>query len=90
MTHDLRVKIHGVLGKRYPAEVQGCDAKTLDHIGARKAASYLKLGHYSFEAVRFALQDFPHRVSVEKPALIPQPYPPDSIRGSRFARWKPW
>ena len=70
MTHDLRVKIHGVLGKRYPAEVQGCDAKTLDHIGARKAASYLKLGHYSFEAVRFALQDFPHRVSVEKPALI--------------------
>ncbi|HGY6601197.1 TPA: hypothetical protein ACNTAM_005166, partial [Escherichia coli] len=49
--------------------VQGCDAKTLDHIGARKVASYLKLGDYSFEAVRFALQDFPHRVSGEKPAL---------------------
>ncbi|HBD3760343.1 TPA: histidinol-phosphatase, partial [Escherichia coli] len=30
MTHDLRVKIKGVLGERYPAEVQGCDAKTLD------------------------------------------------------------
>lgn len=44
MTHDLRVKIKGVLGERYPAEVQGCDAKTLDHIGARKVASYLKLG----------------------------------------------
>lgn len=69
MTHDLRVKIKGVLGERYPAEVQGCDAKTLDHIGARKVASYLKLGDYSFEAVRFALQDFPHRVSGEKPAL---------------------
>ena len=61
MTHDLRVKIKDVLGERYPAEVQGCDAKTLDHIGARKVASY--------EAVRFALQDFPHRVSGEKPAL---------------------
>ncbi|HCQ3905493.1 TPA: TrlF family AAA-like ATPase [Escherichia coli] len=69
MTHDLRVKIKDVLGERYPAEVQGCDAKTLDHIGARKVASYLKLGDYSFEAVRFALQDFPHRVSREKPAL---------------------
>lgn len=70
MTHDLRVKIHGVLGRRYPAEVQGCDAKTLDDIGARKVASYLKLGDYNFEAVRFALQDFPHRVSGEKPALM--------------------
>lgn len=70
MTHDLRVKIKGVLGERYPAEAQGCDAKTLDHIGARKVARYLKLGDYSFEAVRFALQDFPHRVSGEKPALI--------------------
>ncbi|EGM8545520.1 histidinol-phosphatase [Escherichia coli] len=69
MTHDLRVKIKDVLGERYPAEVQGCDAKTLAHIGARKVASYLKLGDYSFEAVRFALQDFPHRVSGEKPAL---------------------
>ncbi|MGE2229208.1 TrlF family AAA-like ATPase (plasmid) [Escherichia coli] len=70
MTHDLRVKIQGVLGARYPAEVQGCDAKTLDHIGARKVASYLKLGDYSFDAVRFALQDFPHRVGPEKPALL--------------------
>lgn len=70
MTHDRRVKIQGVLGERYPAEVQGCDAKTLGHIGARKVASYLKLGDYSFDAVRFALQDFPHRVSGEKPPLI--------------------
>ncbi len=37
MTHDLRVKIKDALGERYPAEVQGCDAKTLDHIGARKS-----------------------------------------------------
>lgn len=67
MTRDLRSKIHDILGAHYPAEVQGCDAKTLEHIGARKFASYLKLGDYSFEAVRFALQDFPHRVSGEKP-----------------------
>ena len=69
MTRDLRIKIHGVLGKHYPAEVQGCDAKTLDHFGVRKVASYLKLGDYSFDAVRFALQDFPHRVIKEKPHL---------------------
>lgn len=69
MTRDLRAKIYSTLGERYPAEVQGCDAKTLDQIGARKVASYLKLGDNSFEAVRFALQDFPHRVSGEKPPL---------------------
>ncbi|ELY2857313.1 histidinol-phosphatase [Cronobacter dublinensis] len=67
MTRDLRSKIHDILGAHYPAEVQGCDAKTLEHIGARKVASYLKLGDYSCDAVRFALQDFPHRVSGEKP-----------------------
>lgn len=69
MTRDLRSKIRDTLGAHYPAEVQGCDAKTLEHIGARKVASYLKLGDYSFEAVRFALQDFLHRVSGEKPHL---------------------
>ncbi len=63
MTCDLRGKIQGVLGDRYPAEAQGCAAKTLDHIGASKVASYLKLGDDSFDAVRFALQDFPHHVS---------------------------
>lgn len=34
-----------------------------------KSPAIWKLGDYSFEAVRFALQDFPHRVSGEKPAL---------------------
>lgn len=62
-TRDLRAKIQASIGARYPAEVQGCDAKKLADIGARKVASYLKLGDFSFDAVRFALQDFHHRVS---------------------------
>ena len=64
-THNERVKIQQALGSRYPAEVEGCDAKQLSDIAARKEACYLKLGDYSFEAVKFALQDYDNRVNKE-------------------------
>ncbi|SPW62125.1 Uncharacterised protein [Escherichia coli] len=48
MTHDLRVKIKDVLGERYPAEVQGCDAKTLDHIGGQKSRQLSEAGGLQF------------------------------------------
>lgn len=62
-SRDNQRKISQQLGKYYPAEVEGCDAKNLADMGSRKKASYLKLGDYSFEAVQFALRDFPNRVS---------------------------
>lgn len=61
-THDERLKIQQVLGNLYPAEVEGCDAKQLTDMAARKEACYLKLGDYSFEAVKFALQNYDNRV----------------------------
>ena len=66
-THDERLKIQQALGNRYPAEVEGCDAKQLADMAARKEACYLKLGDYSFEAVKFALQDHDNRVRKKLP-----------------------
>ncbi len=66
-TRDQRVKIQQALGDFYPAEVEGCDAKSLSDMATRKEASYLKLGSFSFEAVKFALKDKVSRVRSEVP-----------------------
>lgn len=62
-TRDARVKIQQALDNLYPAEVEGCDAKNL----ADMAARYLKLGSFSFEAVKFALRDKTIRVGADLP-----------------------
>ena len=67
-THNERVKIQQELGNLYPAEVEGCDAKNLADIAARKEASYLKLGSFSFDAVKFALRNKASRVRAELPS----------------------
>lgn len=64
-TYDKRILIQQELGDTYPAEVQGCDAKQLSQMAERKKTSYLKLGSFSFEAVKFALRDKASRVRSE-------------------------
>lgn len=64
-TRDERAKIQQELGELYPAEVEGCDAKNLADMSARKEACYLKLGSFDFEAVKFALRDKSARVRTE-------------------------
>ncbi|MCE1915167.1 histidinol-phosphatase, partial [Enterobacter hormaechei] len=66
-TRDERSKIQQALGDLYPAEVEGCDAKNLADMSARKEASYLKLGAFSFEAVKFAWRDKTSRVQAKLP-----------------------
>ncbi len=61
-THDERTKVKDWLGGWYPAEVEGSDAKSIDQIGSKKEESWLKLGDYTFEAVKYALADFSHRL----------------------------
>ncbi|MDB2178875.1 TrlF family AAA-like ATPase [Citrobacter farmeri] len=61
-----RAKIRQHLGDWYPAELEGCDAKSIEEIGQGKAC-YLKLGELSFEAVKFALSSPDTRVSFEPP-----------------------
>mgnify|MGYP003406886205 FL=1 len=51
-----------------PAFVEGSDPKKIDEIG-KGEKSYIKIGDYNFEAVKFALQDKDFRVKKEKPII---------------------
>jgi predicted ATPase len=51
-----------------PAFVEGSDPKKIDEIG-KGEKSYIKIGDYNFEAVKFALQDKDFRVKKEKPTI---------------------
>ena len=67
-SRDERTKVKGWLKESYPAEVEGSDCKNVDQIGkvgSGNEKTYLKLGHYSFEAVKYALLDFGNRLSNE-------------------------
>jgi len=71
-THDAsdkpcRIKVKNWLGDWYPAEIEGSDPKKIEEIGKGNAC-YLKIGAFSFDAVKFALIDHANRVAknVEK------------------------
>ncbi|RLC06869.1 MAG: histidinol-phosphatase, partial [Deltaproteobacteria bacterium] len=66
-THDVpgrncRVKVKKLLKDFYPAEVEGSDSKAIEEIG-RGDSCYLKIGDFTFEAVKCALLDHHRRVS---------------------------
>jgi predicted ATPase len=65
-THDERKKVKEWLGEWYPAEVEGCDCKSVDDIG-RGDKTYVKIGAFTFEAVKFALLDHVNRVAADPP-----------------------
>ena len=46
-----------------PALVEGSDPKSILDIGKGDRQTYLKLGEYSYHAIKFALQDYDNRVS---------------------------
>lgn len=63
-TRDLKEKVKRWLGDWYPAEVEGSDCKAIEQIGQGEAV-YLKLGAFSFGAVKYALLDDENRVAKE-------------------------
>lgn len=68
-THDMpdrkcRVKLQNWLCEAYPAEVEGSDPKAIDQIGKGEKC-YLKIGDFTFEAVKYALLDREHRMASE-------------------------
>ena len=67
-TQDDKDKVKKWLKGWYPAEVEGCDAKSLDDIGSGRC-SYLKIGALAFDAVRYALADHEYRVAKELPRI---------------------
>ncbi len=77
ITHDVsdkpcRVKVKKWLNDWYPAEVHGSDCKSIKDIG-HGSPCYLKIGDYTFEAVKYALLDYQHRLS-EKPKKYQHSY----------------
>jgi chromosome segregation protein len=65
-THDKRTQVKSWLSGWYPAEVEGCDCKSIADIGRGKQ-TYVKIGAFTFEAVKFALLDHPNRVACAVP-----------------------
>ena len=66
-THDERNKVKQQLGNWYPAELEGCDPKRVEDIG-KGQTRYLKIGAFSFDAIKFALIDHENRVKDALPS----------------------
>jgi len=67
-TYEQRKVVMHQMEGCYPAEVEGCDCKSIEQIGKGKK-TYLKIGSFTFEAVKFALLDHANRVASERPEL---------------------
>lgn len=50
-----------------PALIEGSDPKSLNDIGKDDKRTYLKIGEYSYAAIKFALQDYKNRVAETLP-----------------------
>lgn len=65
-TRDKKAQLQPLLKEHTVAEIEGSDPKSIEQIG-KGEASYLKLGEFSFDAVKFALLNHINRVSTEPP-----------------------
>ncbi len=74
-----RIKVQRWLRDSYPAEIEGSDPKNLESIGKGQQRSYLKVGEFSFNSVKFALIDHENRVN---PSV--EPYKHSYIRSIQF------
>lgn len=83
-THDERVNVQRLLEKAnwYPAEVEGSDCKSMNAIGRCgkqkdetgkevERETWLKIGEFTFEAVKYALADWQNRVRAKQPEKYP-------------------
>lgn len=82
-THDkpdkkCRTKVKQWLENWYPAEVEGSDCKSIVDIGKGEKC-FLKIGDFTFESVKYALQDHSNRVAKQ-----PVSYTHSHIRGITF------
>ncbi|MCI5149103.1 MAG: histidinol-phosphatase, partial [Candidatus Electrothrix sp. MAN1_4] len=83
-THDERANVQRLLKETnwYPAEVEGSDCKLMNAIGRCgkqkdetgkevDRETWLKIGEFTFEAVKYALADWPNRVRAKQPEKYP-------------------
>lgn len=71
-TDKEKVKMH--LGEWYPAEVEGSDCKSIEEIGSKAGETWLKIGEFTFEAIKYALMDYVNRVRPSKPEKYKHSY----------------
>ena len=67
-TRDKVANLNTWFNNQLPAFVEGSDAKSIDEIG-KGEKTFMKIGDYNFDAVKYALMDYNYRVKKE----IPQP-----------------
>ena len=67
-----------------PALVEGSDPKSLTDIGKGDKQTYLKIGEYSYSAIKFALQDFENRVAETIPDIHHGYIESLSFQGGKF------
>jgi len=67
-TRDKLGPLNTWFNNELPAFVEGSDPKSIDEIG-RGEKSYLKIGAFNFDAVKFALLDWKYRIANEVPSL---------------------
>ena len=66
-TRDDRDKVKALLNDWFPAEVEGSDCKSIEEIGSKDCETWLKIGDFTFEAVKYALVDYQNRVRSSNP-----------------------
>ena len=67
-----------------PALVEGSDPKSISDIGKGNRHTFLKIGEYSYAAVKFALQDNANRVLSSKPDIKHGYIKSISFQGGKF------
>ena len=67
-TRDKVANLNTWFNNQLPAFVEGSDAKSIDEIG-KGEKTFIKIGDYNFDAVKYALMDYNYRVK----KVIPQP-----------------
>lgn len=70
--------------KYLPACIEGSDPKSIDDIGKGDRKTYLKIGDFSYSAVKFALQDSENRVYTSIPSFKHGYIKEISFRGGKF------
>ncbi|VVB85230.1 Uncharacterised protein [uncultured archaeon] len=65
-TRDIENNLKQWLGEDLPAFVEGSDPKNIEEIG-KGEKSYIKIGDFNFEAIKFALFDHEYRIKKLKP-----------------------
>lgn len=67
-----------------PALVEGSDPKSLLDVGKGEKKTYLKIGEYSYSAIKFALQDHSNRVKADIPEYKHGYIEAISFQGGKF------